>query len=155
MDFPHTNLGRASNDSITENLLSVWGFELQVRHMRLVTIINYKSTANPAPAHRAPPPHLKMFKSIFLKIFTAYPYKLYCKQHAMFTKRILFSALTSKTNGICEGTSKQSPDLKNYTAPGLRRDRVPRFLNSWIRHCKLLWPESYRHAAILKYFKQW
>ena len=55
----------------------------------------------------------------------------------MFTKRILFSALTSKTNGICEGTSKQSPDLKNYTLPGLHRDRAPRFLNSWIRHCKL------------------
>ena len=41
-------------------------------------------------------------------------------QHAVFTKRILFSALSSKTNGICEGTSKQSPDLKNYTAPGPR-----------------------------------
>ena len=32
-----------------------------------------------------------------------------------------------------EGASKQSPDLKNYTAPGPH----PRFLNSWIRHCDL------------------
>ena len=31
---------------------------------------------------------------------------------------------------MCEGASKQSPDLKNYTALGLR----PRFLNSWICH---------------------
>ena len=37
---------------------------------------------------------------------------------------------------MCEGASKQSPDLKNYTAPGPRL----RFLNSWIRH----WSKSPR-----------
>ena len=74
-----------------------------------------KPKADPAPAHRARP-RLKMFKSISQHN----THKPHCKQHAMFTKRILFSALTSKTNGICEGTSKQSPDLKNYTAPGPR-----------------------------------
>ena len=31
---------------------------------------------------------------------------------------------------MCEGASKQSPDLKNYTATGPQ----PPFLNFWIRH---------------------
>ena len=33
---------------------------------------------------------------------------------------LLFSTLTTKEKGMCKGASKQSPDLKNYTAPGQR-----------------------------------
>ena len=40
---------------------------------------------------------------------------------------VLYSLLSL----IYEGASKQSPDLKNYNAPGPR----PMFQNSWIRHC--------------------
>ena len=38
----------------------------------------------------------------------------------MFTIRILFPTLTTKTFGICEGTSKQSPNPKNSTMLGPR-----------------------------------
>ena len=38
----------------------------------------------------------------------------------MFTIRILFITLTTKTEGMREGASEQSSDLKNYTAPGPR-----------------------------------
>ena len=49
-------------------------------------------------------------------------------QHTMFTIWF-YSPLTTETYGMCEGTLKQT------ILP--RRDRVPRFLFSWIRHCIL------------------
>ena len=35
----------------------------------------------------------------------------------MFTTCILFPSLTTKADSMYKGASKQSPDLKNYTAP--------------------------------------
>ena len=34
----------------------------------------------------------------------------------MITMCILLSTFTNKASAMCEGASKQSPDLKNYTA---------------------------------------
>ena len=47
--------------------------------------------------------------------------KLYCNQHATLKICILFYTLTTKAEGMCEGASTQSKDLKNYTC----RDRSP------------------------------
>ena len=58
-------------------------------------------------------------------------HKLYCSQHAMFTMCILFSTLTTKAKGVCEGASKQSQGLKQLYCTGTA---PPWFLNSWIRH---------------------
>ena len=40
----------------------------------------------------------------------------------------LFSTLSTKAKGMCEEASKQSSDLKNYTAP-VPRPRVFKFLD--------------------------
>ena len=46
----------------------------------------------------------------------------------MFTMCTLFSTLNTKAYGVCEGASKQSSELKNYTAPG-PRPQVHKFLD--------------------------
>ena len=57
-------------------------------------------------------------------------HKLEFNQHEMFTIWILFSTLTTKACiGMCEGASKQSADLKNYTAQARPPPPVLKFLD--------------------------
>ena len=82
-----------------------------------------KTKADPALAHRPPPPFENFQGFIFVKFDCIYIYtqKLYGNQQAMFTRYILFSTLTTKAQGMCERASNQSPDLKNIP----RWDRLP------------------------------
>ena len=65
--------------------------------------------------------HTPPFENFYGCIFGNFDYiTLYCNLHAMYTICILFSPVTTKAKGMCAGASKQSSDLKNYTATGPR-----------------------------------
>ena len=65
-----------------------------------------------------------LFKNIFGFVFVMFDgiTRTYfnCSQYAMYTVCILFSTRTTKTNCMCEGASKQSPNPKISTASGPR-----------------------------------
>ena len=99
--------------------INVHGF----RRLSLHTINISKADTGPANRARAPPPPStpvwKYFSFVFIILNCKRRIFFNCSQHAMCTICILFSILTTKayTYSMREGTSKQSPDPKNHTAP--------------------------------------
>ena len=91
---PHPGVGLFTSHTYLD--VAATGAGLQTLHRPLFGVYDLKvAKADPAQAHRAPPPPLfrKKIKDVFLKIST---HKLYCNQHAMFTICTLFSTLNTK-----------------------------------------------------------
>ena len=87
------------------------------------------SKADPAPARRARAPLFEIFYWCIFGNFNSITrinfivINMQCLQYVF-----LFSTLSTKAKGMCEEASKQSSDLKNYTAP-VPRPRVFKFLD--------------------------
>ena len=82
-------------------------------------MISNFTKAHPGLAHQACATPIEKFDGFVFVNFDCINALYYnCSQNAMFTIRILFPTLTTKTFGICEGTSKQSPNPKNSTRLG-------------------------------------
>lgn len=84
-------------------------------HNIAIHMLCYCTMADPRPMH---PPFENFWGFVFVNVVCITGIYLNCGQHAMFAICILFSTLTIKIQGICEGASIQSPDLKNSTVPG-------------------------------------
>ena len=80
-----------------------------------------QSKADPGQAHRARAPLFENFWVFVFENFDRITRIFFnCSQHTMFTICFSISTLATKTYNVCEGASKQSPDPKNFTAPGPR-----------------------------------
>ena len=75
------------------------------------------SKADPGPAHLKRAPRFEKNGVCFCKFQQRNTHQFNCSQHAMFTICTLFSTLTTRRYGICQGALKQSPDPKISTAP--------------------------------------
>ena len=108
--------------------------------------------ADPAPAH---PPFWNFQGFIFEKFdcITRIHFIVTNKQ-SLQSVFYLISTLTTKAQGMIEGASNQSPDLKNYTAPG----PLPLLKNSWIRQGTFYSSNSYQGPTLYLfafYTKRW
>ena len=89
------------------------------------------TNADPGPVRRAPAPLFEFFGGLFFVNFDCKTrIYFYCGHHKLFTIWTLFFTVTKNIGYVWIGHQYKSQTPKIL----LRRDRAPRFWNSWIRH---------------------